>query len=55
MSDGRPYEEAPHVEEMIAHWDFDDDQLDCSRVWPIDENGNIHPFVREYDNGNSRR
>ena len=47
MSDDRPYEDAPHEDGAIDNWDFDDDLLDGSRQWPIDENGNIWPFVRE--------
>ena len=48
MSDDRPYNTPPHEDGAIEHWDFDDDCLDGSRQWNIDENGNIHPFAREY-------
>ena len=48
VSDGRPYEHAPHEDGAIEHWDFDDERLDGSRIWDIDENGNIWPFQREF-------
>ena len=47
MSDDRPYNTPPHEDGAIEHWDFDDDRLDGSRQWNIDENGNIWPFTRD--------